>query len=158
MLCPRFTAGHIVRMLVLAIVVVVVCKTLFLPFFIHGESMEPTYGNRGFGFCYTLAYRNHPPARGDIVVLAYAGHRKMLLKRVLAREGETVEWKEGVCYVDGVPLDESYVKLPREPWDLPPRKVGPGQIYVMGDNRSVPAEVHVGGVISSGRVVGRPLW
>lgn len=157
-LAPPRTRGGALRLLAVAAIAVVVCKFLLIPFFIHGESMEPTYRDRSFGFCNTLAYRNRPPPRGEIVILAYAGRRKMLLKRVLAVEGETVRWKDGVCLIDGVPLDEPYVRTERAPWTLPPRVVGQGRIYVMGDNRSIPAEAHVGGAISLDRVVGRPLW
>ena len=81
----------------------------------------------------------------------------MLLKRVIAFAGETVAFEKGVCLVDGKPLDEPYVRLGCD-WDIPPHKSRPGHIYVMGDNRSVPAEAHVGGEIAAARVVGRPLW
>ena len=127
------------------------------PMIVDGASMEPTYAAHGFNVCVLTAYRSHPPARGDVVALKYGGTRYMLLKRVLAFEGETVAFSNGVCVVNGQPLDEPYL-VKNIGWNVPPRTVGPGHVYGMGGNRSVPFEEHVGGEISIARVAGRTLW
>ena len=154
---PKLTRGLLLRLAVTAAVVYTVCKFVLMPVVIDGESMMPTYSSHGFNFCNRLAYRWTKPKRGDIVILRYGGTHWMLLKRIIAFAGETVAFEKGVCVVDGKPLDEPYVRLGCD-WDLPPRKIGPGHVYVMGDNRSVPAEAHVGGEIAVARIVGRPLW
>ena len=156
-LFPKLTRGFLIRLAVVASAVYIICKFVMLPVVIDGESMLPTYSAHGFNFCNRLAYRWSRPKRGDIVILRYGGTRFMLLKRVIAFAGETVAFEKGVCIVDGNPLDEPYVKLGCD-WDLPPKKVNHGHVYVMGDNRSVPAEAHVGGEIAAARIVGRPLW
>lgn len=74
----------------------------------------------------------------------------MLIKRVVALAGETVEFRDGRCLVDGVPLDEPYVRFPCD-WNAPPKLVPPGHLYVVGDNRSMPQETHVSGVIDARR-------
>ena len=119
--------------------------------------MLPTYPEHGFTFCNRFAYRNQPPEVGDIVALRYGGSRRLLLKRVLALEGDTVEFRGGVLWRNGEPVDEPYVALPCD-WERAPRTIAPGSIYVMGDNRSVPFESHVGGEIALRRVFGRPLF
>ena len=154
---PKLTRRFLFRLAVVAAASAAICKFALMPVVIDGESMLPTYSSRGFNFCNRLAYRWSSPKRGDIVILRYGGTRYMLLKRVIAFAGETVEFRDGACLVDGRPLDEPYVRLGCD-WTLPPRAVGAGHIYVMGDNRSVPAEAHVGGEIAASRVVGRPLW
>ena len=154
---PKITRGFLLRLGAVAAAVAALCKFVLMPVVIDGESMLPTYSAHGFNFCNRLAYRWSRPRRGDVVILRYGGTRWMLLKRVIAFAGETVSFEKGVCLVDGKPLDEPYVRLGCD-WDLPPHKVRPGHIYVMGDNRSVPAEAHVGGEIAAARVVGRPLW
>ena len=154
---PRLTRGFFIRIAVLAVSTWLVGMFWLRPMVVDGESMEPTYAAHGFNVCVLTAYRSRPPARGDVVVLKYGGMRYMLLKRVLAFEGETVAFSNGVCVVDGRALDEPYL-VKNSGWNVPPRTVKPGNVYVMGDNRSVPFEVHVGGEIALARVAGRPLW
>ena len=154
---PRLTCAFFVRLGVVAVATWCVGAFWLRPMVVDGVSMEPKYAAHGVNECVLTAYRTHPPARGDVVALKYGGTRYMLLKRVLAFAGETVAFSNGVCLVDGRPLDEPYVVL-NSGWTVPPRKVRPGHVYVMGDNRSVPFENHVGGEISLARVAGRTLW
>ena len=81
----------------------------------------------------------------------------MLLKRVVALGGDTVEFREGRLYVNGREVAEPYVNGPCD-WNLPSRRVEEGSIYVVGDNRSMPMEGHDFGQTSSDRVIGVPLW
>ena len=111
----------------------------------------------GFNFVWTPAYYFSKPARGDVVALRFAGNRVLLLKRIVALEGQRVEFIEGVLFVDGEPLEEPYVKFPSN-WDLDPRIVEEGNLYVIGDNRDVPIDAHVFGQAPLYRLVGRPIW
>ncbi len=81
----------------------------------------------------------------------------MLLKRVVALEGEEVEFRAGKLFVDETQITEPYVRYPCD-WDLTPRRVENGHIYLVGDNRSMPMRSHVFGQTSVNRVVGAPLW
>ena len=156
-LAPQVSTRFLVRAAITAALTFAVGKWVFRPMIIDGASMEPTYARRSFNVGNLLAYRWRAPRRGETVLLRYGGEKWYLLKRLLAFEGETVEFRKGVCFVDGKPLDEPYVRKGCD-WDEPPRKVAPGHVYVMGDNRSVPFESHVGGEIASARIAGRPLW
>lgn len=77
----------------------------------------------------------------------------MLLKRVVALAGETVEFRRGALLVNGKMIKEPYVQYPSD-WNLGPREVKSGKIYVVGDNRSVPLHQHHFGQVSVKRVVG----
>ena len=156
-LAPRLSGRFLVRATALAFVTFAVGRWALKPMRVEGASMEPTYAQRGFNLGNLLAYRWRAPRRGEVVLLRYGGERWYLLKRVLAFAGENIEFRHGVCLVDGKPLDEPYVKL-NAGWNVPPRKVAPGHVYVMGDNRGVPFEAHVGGEIAVARIAGRPLW
>jgi signal peptidase I len=81
--------------------------------------MDPTYRDRSFTFCWRLQYLFSPPERFDVVTVRFSGRRVMLLKRVVALPGETVEFREGVLYVDGNLIEEPYVHH-RSDWGLPP--------------------------------------
>ena len=119
--------------------------------------MEPTYHNGGINFCWRLQYLFSEPQRGDIVLVRLAGSRVMLLKRVVAVEGEEVAFHNGKLVVDGTEINEPYVQYPCD-WELSPRQVAQGNVYVVGDNRSEPLERHYFGQVSLERIVGGALW
>ena len=150
-------ARRILRMAAVAIVTWVVGRYFLRPMVVDGESMEPTYSSHGFNFCRMHAYSSRLPQRGEVVVMRYGGERWFLLKRAIAFEGETVAFVGGKCIVNGKELDEPYVKKPCD-WNESPHTVSPGHIFVMGDNRSVPRENHVGGEMRLSRLFGKPLW
>ena len=77
----------------------------------------------------------------------------MLLKRVVALPGETVEFRTGFLYVNGNVIEEPYVHH-RSDWELSQRTVAPGHIYVVGDNRGTPMAHHRFGEVNLKRIVG----
>ena len=77
----------------------------------------------------------------------------MLLKRIVALPGETVEFRKGLLYVNGNLLDEPYVRYHSD-WELSPRKIAPGHVYVVGDNRGTAMVRHRFGEITMSRIVG----
>jgi signal peptidase I len=140
-----------------AIFAFIIFKFLLIHFRIKGHSMAPTYNNGDVNFCWTLRYIFSPPELYDVVAVRYAGTRVMLLKRVIAIDGETVEFRNGQLYINGRELPEPYVKG-KYNWNLPPRTVKPNHVYVVGDNRQVPMETHDFGQTDLYRIVGAPLW
>jgi signal peptidase I len=118
--------------------------------------MEPTYHNGSFTFCWRPQYLFSPPERFDVVAVRFSGRRVMLLKRVVALPGETVEFRAGDLYVDGNLIEEPYVHH-RSNWELPPRTVALGHVYVVGDNRGTPMALHKFGEINMNRIVGGVL-
>ena len=90
-------------------------------------------------------------------MIRFAGNKAMLLKRVVALEGERVEFRHGKLFVDEKEIDEPYIRYPCV-WELPPRKVEKDCVYVVGDNRDMPIEDHLFGQASMKRMVGVPLW
>lgn len=98
--------------------------------------------------------------RGDIVVFKFPQTPETdYIKRVIGLPGETVEIQRGVVLIDGVPLDEPYVK--REHLNsrevIPPIRVEPGHYFVMGDNRASSADSRVWGQLSRELIKGRAL-
>ena len=154
---PKLNCRFIIRLALVIIICIVLFSYILEPCFIKGKSMQPTYPAVGFTFCNRLAYRNKLPARGDIIILSYAG-KKLLLKRVIGLPGETIKIVDGIIYINGEKLDEPYVKKRGGHWFLRPRKVKKNHIYVIGDNRSMPLEKHIFGQISTKRIHGAPLW
>jgi len=150
---PRRTLA---RIGVLVVTSLVVFRFVLLPVRVEGQSMWPTYRDRGWNFANRLAYCWRSPRRGDVVCLRLAGPHVLLLKRVVGLPGETVEFRQGRLFINGQPLVEPYVRTGCN-WDEPPKQVGPGEIYVVGDNRAMPAANHWHGVTEQARIVGKLL-
>ena len=115
--------------------------------------MEPTYQDGSFGFCWRLSYLVSPPKRFDVVAVRFSGTRVMLLKRVIALEGETIEFRKGKLYINGQHTSEPYVRG-RSEWELKPRTVAPGHVYVVGDNRSISMDRQQFGAVNLRRIEG----
>lgn len=124
------------------IVALIVCVVLFVFFFrlvdVKGNSMNPTLENGDKMFVSDMFYTPKP---GDIVIFQKDSYKpEALVKRVIATEGQTVEinFDKGIVYVDGVALDEPYIKeLTHRQLDFSGIQVVPeGCVFVMGDNRN----------------------
>lgn len=156
-LFPRIARKFILRLLIVIAVAYIFFGFICLPMYIKGASMSPTYPDRGIMFCWTPSSWFGSPKRGDVVIMKYGEKGVMILKRVVALEGDTVEFRDGALYVNGKPVSEPYVKG-KSDWNLPERTVEKGFIYVVGDNRSMPMEAHVFGQIRLKYLKGVPLW
>jgi len=94
---------------------------------------------------YLLLLGNHfyiDPEYGDIIVLSKETFDDgiPIVKRVIATEGQVVDidFNEGIVYVDGVALEESYTLTPTTTNGgmVFPLTVGENCVFVMGDNRN----------------------
>ena len=102
---------------------------------VFGQSMEPNLHTDQRIVVEKVSYRFHLPQRGDIVVLKLPQNTKeLLIKRVLALPGETVEIHEGRVWVDGQAVDEPYLTQPTM-GQMAPLVVPDGHVFVLGDNR-----------------------
>lgn len=119
-----------------------VCVIIFSFFFriigIIGSSMVPTFHDGDSVIISNILYT---PSQGDVVVLRKDSFQdEPIIKRVIAVEGQTVsiDFNEGIVYVDDKPLDESYVAEPTyQPLDFSGEVLVPeGCVFVMGDNRN----------------------
>jgi signal peptidase I len=154
---PSLTPKFLIRVSLVALFAYLFFGYFCIPFYIRGISMEPTYRDGGVNFCWRVPYLFSEPKRYDVVAVRFAGGKVMLLKRVVAQEGEQVEFCDGTLFVDGKEMKERYVRYPCN-WNLPPRRVEKDCVYLIGDNRSMPMENHHFGQTSKNRIVGVPLW
>ena len=154
---PELNRHYFSRIVIVAVIAFILFKYICIPFRASGESMLPTYADGSVNFCFTLAYLFSSPEKSDVVTIRMAGNSVMLLKRIVAVENEIVEFRAGQLFVNGQKTFEPYASRPCD-WSLSPRKVKPGQVYVIGDNRSVPVDRHHFGQTPIKRIVGVLLW
>lgn len=153
---PSMNKGYFIRLVAVGLSCYLIFGYLLIPLRIEGKSMDPTYRDGSFAFSWRLQYLFATPERFDVVTVRFSGRRVMLLKRIVALPGETVEFREGILYVDGNEMQESYVHF-RSNWKLPPRKIAPGHVYVVGDNRGTSMARHKFGEVNMNRIVGGVL-
>ncbi|HWD91048.1 MAG TPA: signal peptidase I [Verrucomicrobiae bacterium] len=110
-------------------------KVIVLPVRIEGNSMFPTYHDRGINFVNRLAYRHSQPQRGDVVGIRMAGPSVMLMKRIVGMPGETIAFEHGRLFVNGEAIPEPYLKTRSPAPFLEPVKLDTNEYYVIGDNR-----------------------
>ncbi|MFA7230753.1 MAG: signal peptidase I [Victivallaceae bacterium] len=153
---PQLNRYFFMRLAITIAVCYLVFGFILIPCFIKGGSMEPTYKSIGFDFCWRGKYLFSPPKRGDVIIVKYTD-KVLLLKRIVAFEGETVEFRNGYLYINGLQYDEPYLYYPCL-WELPPRKVKKNHVYAIGDNRSMSINQHVFGQFDKKRIYGAPIW
>lgn len=156
-IAPELNRSFVIRLACVALSAYLLFGHVLRPMRISGDSMYPTYRDGGINFCNLWRYRFSPPSAGDVVMVRFTGNRIMLLKRVVATAGQTVEFRDGWLVVDGETIEEPYIVGPCD-WQLAPREVRSGHVYVVGDNRSVSIERHDFGQTPLSQIAGGPLW
>ena len=124
---------------------------------VEGQSMAPTLADQDRLIVNKFAYRIGIPRRGDIVMLYYPlNPEKMFVKRVIAREGDTVRIVDGRVYVNDVPLHDDYVPAEfRSHDDWGPQVIPQGYYFVMGDHRNNSSDSRHWGTVPKKYIVGK---
>jgi signal peptidase I len=131
---------------------------------IVSESMNPTFfvGDR---FVADMTYYNsHRLNRGDVVVFREPPGDALIVKRVIALEGDTIQGTSETTVLNGQTLSEPYAIRhdPAAPSDdaqtFGPIKIPSNQMFVMGDNRDDSYDSRYFGPLDVGRVAGKALY
>ncbi len=123
-------------------------------FRIEGQSMEPNLHDGEYVLIDKISYLLHPPERGDVVVFLPPNEDRDYIKRVIGLPGDTVEVKGGQVFVNGIVLDEPYLKYSTNS-EMQARVVEKGRYFVMGDNRNNSSDSRSFGAITPQSIVGR---
>ncbi len=146
---------------------IVLCLTYVVIHFVGqrtqvvGQSMENTLNNDDNLIVDKLTYHFRDPKRFDIVVFPFQYEKDTYyIKRIIGMPGETVYIDgEGVIYIDGEVLEESYGKeiIQDAGRAYEPITLGQDEYFVMGDNRNHSSDSRdpVVGNISREDIIGR---
>lgn len=126
--------------IITALVVVVLLLTFVVrQVTVKGSSMTNTLKNGDRLVVTNFMYNT--PQSGDIIVISHGNdYNEPIIKRVIATGGQSlsINYDTGEVVVDGVILDEEYIKGKtqqiRNPLEIP-SVIPEGYVFVMGDNR-----------------------
>ena len=118
----------------------------FSPVYIADASMMPTL-EKGDTVFYDRLYRHFKPyERGDMVVFRDRASGELLIKRIVALEGETVEAKNGALIIDGRYGMDEHRYHASEPLDFVRTRVPEGSVFVLSDDRNYGEDSRNGGI------------
>lgn len=108
-----------------------------------------------------------PPSYGDVVTFKSPEDGTILIKRVIATGGQTIDLVDGKVVVDGRQLDEDTYTLGKPTYSLSdsqgsagisyPYTVPEGSVFVMGDNRTDSKDSRYFGPVSLSEVTSKAV-
>jgi signal peptidase I len=162
--------AEFLKALVIVVLIGIVLRVfVLLPYRVGGPDMQGDLYDGDFLLVSQLAYRSETPKAGDIVVFEHpikVGTEKA--GRVVAREGQTVEIKGKVVFVDGNALNDAVYAGHNDYRILPsdyssrdfygPVKVPTGGVFVLADNRDNGEDSRQFGPVSCANIKGKGLF
>jgi len=125
--------------------------------FVPTTSMEPTIPR--YGVLILDVRDNATITNGDIVAFNHHTSSVPYIKRVIAQAGDALMVENGRIKVNGVFIDEPYLKDGSKTLlDFETFIVPDGKLYVLGDNRNNSYDSRFYGYIDTASVVGRSVW
>lgn len=108
-------------------------------YLVPSSSMEPTLMVND----HLVAYSSSHYSRGDVVVVRDPDSPDgYLVKRLVGLPGDIVEVANGRLIVNGVGIQEPYLKEPIG-YHLGPTPVGADEVFLLGDNRNYSDDSHI---------------
>ena len=148
-----------IKTIILAMVLAFIITRVITPAFVVGPSMEPTFHDRDMVIAFRLAYRNDLPEQDDIILFeSTLPDDRILIKRVIAREGDELLINSGSLYVNGEKIEEPYI-LETEFYGNTEITIPEGSVFVMGDNRnrSLDSRSEEIGLVDQEEIIGKVM-
>lgn len=159
----RTRQALIAGFLILLIAAVIFLRwSVFMPFVVLFNSMEPTLRENDHVLVNRWAYRHRLPQWGDIILFQHPEEPppSLVVKRVIGGPGDHLAIVSGYVMLNGQPLDERAYTLqdavtvaPEWEWGIVP----PDAVFVLGDNRNHSEDSRDYGPVPLKNVVGRAI-
>ena len=148
---------EVIETVVLTLVIFFLIQTVVRNFRVVGTSMEPNLHTGQYLIVDKVSYRLAPPQRGDVIVFEPpVSAEGDYVKRVIGLPGELVEIRNGQVLVNNQLVNEPYWVRPGS-YSMDARRVGPDELFVLGDNRNLSSDSHSWGMLPMDKVVGKAL-
>ena len=170
---------ELVQTVVLAFLLFMAVRALAQNFRVEGSSMEPGLHNGQYLLVNKAIYYKinldtlgkylpfidggddpahfiiHGPKRGDVVVFKFPQQpSRDFIKRVIGLPGDTVEINSGIVKVNGVTLEEPYIRG-HNTFDYATALVPPHNYFVLGDNRNNSSDSRNWGFVPEANIIGK---
>ncbi|NHW49260.1 signal peptidase I [Paenarthrobacter sp. MSM-2-10-13] len=144
----------------LCLVLLLILRLWFLePVVVTATSMAPTIPPGSIVWINKVSPVGRAGARiGEVVTLRSPDDGALIVKRVVAVEGQNISMQDGVLNVDGIPTREPFVDQKTiDGMYFGEVRVGQNEIFVLGDNREASIDSRHFGPVSTDAVTGRVI-
>ncbi len=149
------TAREVVTTVIISIAIFFTLQNTIQNFYVIGSSMEPSLEPGQRLLVNRVFYRFNEPERGDIIVFVPPQNGKAdFIKRIIGLPGDSVVIANGTVYINGMPLEEPYIKAPLR-YDMGAKVISQDKYFVLGDNRNHSNDSHNGWTVEEDAIVGK---
>lgn len=150
------------KIVIIALLIVVPIRYfVFQPFFVRGQSMEPSFHQGDYLIIDELSYQFRAPQRGEVIVFKYPQDpSQRYIKRIVGLPGETITIQHGQVYISqdsaSQALDETeYLASSLQTSGDIQTALNKEEYFVLGDNRSLSADSRRWGALPEENIIGR---
>lgn len=156
-----------------AVIIIMVRWLLFLPFYVKGTSMEPSFYDGEYLIIYQLPYRfpdrfnpfSEENRGASIIFHPPTDPKQFYIKRLIGLPGERVKIEDGQIYIfnsenpNGFLLNENYLTMGIQTLSgtYDNVQLDLNEVYVLGDNRSHSLDSRRFGPIPIKNIIGEPV-
>jgi signal peptidase I len=141
--------------IVLALIIFLAARATIQTYVVVMTSMEPSFHEGQRVVVNKAVYFFGEPERGDVVIFEAPNQQHDdFIKRIIALPGDTVEVKDGAVFINGVRLNEPYIKSPPS-YTMAEMKVPEKSYFVLGDNRNNSNDSHHGWLLPQENIIGK---
>jgi signal peptidase I len=138
---------------------------LVQPFYVEGQSMEPSFNNGEYLLIDEITYKFRAPQRGEVIVFkppisTYQNY----IKRIIALPEETIKFNGSGGFMvqkdinsQASSLEESYLSHNTPSPGEGSTTLGEREFFVMGDNRTQSSDSRVFGPLNKSNITGK-VW
>lgn len=148
--------GEILQTVLIAVGLFLVVNLVTARIRVEGNSMEPSLHDGELVVVNRMAMLWREPSRGDIVVFNFPlDPDRRYIKRVIGLPGDLVSIHDGEVFVNDDELYEPYLAAP--PSYSGEWTIGPGEVFVLGDNRNFSSDSQNWGNLDQEEIIGKAV-
>jgi signal peptidase I len=143
-----------------AVASILIITFLYQPVRVEGTSMLPRLEDRDRLFINKFVYSFSAIERGDVVVFHYPRDpEKSYIKRVIGLPGDRLWIAQGQVWLNGKPLEESYVpEAYSDSRSMAAMVVPPNTYFMMGDHRTISSDSREFGPVERSLIYGKAVF